>query len=64
MVAIVRQFREHPQRHAAVVAALCDLYWQRAQAHGCRQSRNEFIELLKIDIELNAQGLQIWVDKT
>lgn len=63
MVAIVQRLREHPQRHAALVAALGDLYWQRAQAHGCRQSRDELIALLGMDIELNAQGLELWVDK-
>jgi glyoxylase-like metal-dependent hydrolase (beta-lactamase superfamily II) len=63
MVALVQQLRGHPQRHAALVAALGELYWQRAQAHGCRQSRDELIELLDIDIELNAQGLELWSDK-
>lgn len=50
-------------RHAAICADLAQLYAARAAAHGCRQSRAEVIELLGMDIELNAQGLGVWLDR-
>ena len=50
-------------RHAAICADLAELYAARAAAHGCRQSRAEVIELLAMDIELNAQGLGVWLDR-
>jgi glyoxylase-like metal-dependent hydrolase (beta-lactamase superfamily II) len=50
-------------RHAAMCADLSELYATRAAAHGCRQSRAEVIELLAMDIELNAQGLGVWLDR-
>ncbi len=50
-------------RHAAICADLAELYATRAAAHGCRQSRAEVIALLGMDIELNAQGLGVWLDR-
>ena len=50
-------------RHAAICADLAELYATRAAAHGCRQSRAEVVELLAMDIELNAQGLGVWLDR-
>lgn len=50
-------------RHAAICADLAELYASRAAAHGCRQSRAEVIALLGMDIELNAQGLGVWLDR-
>lgn len=65
MVAIgrARVGRAGEARHAAICADLAELYAARAAAHGCRQSRAEVIELLAMDIELNAQGLGVWLDR-
>ena len=50
-----------PDRHAALVAALDDLYVPRAAAHsGLPQETVRGI--LGLDIELNAQGLGVWLD--
>ncbi len=35
----------------------------RASDHGCTQPRDALRDLLALDIELNAQGLEIWLDK-
>lgn len=51
-----------PDRHAALVAALDDLYIPRAAAHS-GQSSEQVRELLHMDIELNAQGLGVWLDR-
>ena len=62
MVALARAATEQPDRHAALMASLTDLYAARAQAHGWTHGREALRELLAMDIELNAQGLAIWLD--
>jgi glyoxylase-like metal-dependent hydrolase (beta-lactamase superfamily II) len=63
MVAIARKHEDDPQRHASITANLADLYTSRADAHGCALSAAQVHELLAMDIELNAQGLEVWLDK-
>ncbi|MBS0381405.1 MAG: MBL fold metallo-hydrolase [Proteobacteria bacterium] len=63
MVALARQFARDGSRHAKLTAAIARLYVERAHAHGCRQSADEIRSLLAIDIELNAQGLEVWLDR-
>jgi glyoxylase-like metal-dependent hydrolase (beta-lactamase superfamily II) len=63
MCAIAREYEAAPDRHERIVAALRTLYTERAAAHGAPQSAAEIEELLRIDIELNAQGLAIWLDR-
>jgi hypothetical protein len=50
------------ERHACLKDELATLYLGRAEAHGCTLSRDRMRELLASDIELNAQGLEIWLD--
>ena len=63
MVAIGRRLREVPERHAALKAALQQMFLRRAVEHGCTLAAEHIVELLSIDLELNAQGLAIWLDK-
>lgn len=49
-------------RHAALVAALDDLYVPRAMAHSGLDAET-VRQLLALDIELNAQGLAVWLDR-
>jgi glyoxylase-like metal-dependent hydrolase (beta-lactamase superfamily II) len=63
MVDIGRRLQSAPARHDALKAALLDLYAARADEHGCTFTRAELAELLAIDIELNAQGMAVWLDK-
>ncbi len=62
MVALARATADQPDRHAALMASLTDLYAGRAQAHGWTRGREALCQLLAMDIELNAQGLAIWLD--
>ncbi len=62
MVALARAAAGQPDRHAALMASLTDLYAERAQAHGWTRGREALCQLLAMDIELNAQGLAIWLD--
>jgi len=62
MVALTRAAADQPDRHAALMASLTDLYAERARAHGWTRGREALCQLLAMDIELNAQGLAIWLD--
>lgn len=63
MVRIARAGADAPDRHARIAAALAELYLARAQAHGCALDAATMRELLAMDIELNAQGLEVWLDR-
>ncbi|TAM59033.1 MAG: MBL fold metallo-hydrolase [Rhodanobacter sp.] len=63
MVARARAANGQPDRHAVLVASLTELYASRAQAHGWTQGRTALCQLLGMDIELNAQGLEVWLDR-
>jgi hypothetical protein len=43
--------------------SLTDLYAARAEAHGWGHGRDALRQLLGMDIELNAQGLEVWLDR-
>ncbi len=63
MVAIARDAGTESDRHARIMDGLAALYLDRAEAHGCMLSREAMHALLAMDIELNAQGLAIWLDR-
>jgi len=50
------------QRHEVLKESLTELYFARAKAHGWHGDLAELLELLGMDIELNAQGLGVWLD--
>ncbi len=64
MTAIARACDGGADRHRAVVAALGELYLERARAHGCRLDDAGVLRVLALDIELNAQGLACWLDRS
>lgn len=62
-VTIARRLRNHvPDRHAALVEELGELLLQRIIAHGCKLPQDEIRDLLSLDVGLNAQGLEHWLD--
>ena len=63
MVAIARKHDGSTRRHDAMKADLATLYFERARRHGCTFDHARFDALLGIDIELNAQGLGVWLDR-
>ncbi len=63
MVALGRSLRDAPGRHEKLKQGLLSLYLQRLAAHGFADETRAG-ELLAMDVELNAQGLAIWLDKT
>jgi len=64
MVSLAQACDGGPDRHRALVAALSGYYLERAQAHGCALDDAEVLHLLEMDIELNAQGLEVWLDRS
>jgi glyoxylase-like metal-dependent hydrolase (beta-lactamase superfamily II) len=65
MVALAREANGKPNRHETLRSALADLYASRAEAHGWLQGREALESLvLGMDITLNAQGLEVWLDRT
>ncbi|HEX2010668.1 MAG TPA: MBL fold metallo-hydrolase, partial [Roseateles sp.] len=63
MTEIALGLRAHPQRHGALKQALLALYLQGLAEHGCALARERQTALLAMDVELNAQGLGIWLDR-
>ena len=61
MVAIGHRHAAASDRHARITADLAELYLARVQAHGCDLPPTKVRELLEVDIELNAQGLEVWL---
>lgn len=51
------------RRHEILVAGMRTVLLEALQAHNCRLPQQRIMELLTLDLELNAQGLQIWLDK-
>ncbi len=64
MVALARQCAgAGPERHARLRQELGRFYLDRLRSHGCRLDDEWVLALLEMDIELNAQGLAIWLDR-
>ncbi len=63
LVAIGRSLKDSPQRHEAIKQALLAEYVAITTAHGCRFSEAQLAEQLAVDLELNAQGMGVWLDK-
>lgn len=64
MVAIGLTLKSAPERHAALCRELTALYLDSLREHGCTLPDAEIAQALAIDIELNAQGLAVWLDRS
>ena len=62
MVALGQRLRDVPERHEALKAGLAALVRQQLQQHGVADVEAGLAGLA-LDIELNAQGLAIWLDR-
>jgi glyoxylase-like metal-dependent hydrolase (beta-lactamase superfamily II) len=63
MVAIAHRLQHGADRHGALKEALLALYRDRLRAHGCPLPDERIGELLALDVELNAQGIEVWLDR-
>ncbi|UXH77239.1 MBL fold metallo-hydrolase [Roseateles amylovorans] len=64
MAAIAMKLKDAADRHVALKRDLLALYQRRVAAHlGDAMTADRVADLLAMDVELNAQGLGLWVDK-
>jgi Cft2 family RNA processing exonuclease len=62
-VALARQHEDDDDRSAALRESLFEYYVDRLDAHGYSGDREMIQAIMGIDIELNAQGLEFWLEK-
>jgi glyoxylase-like metal-dependent hydrolase (beta-lactamase superfamily II) len=62
MVAASLRLRDAPDRHEALKQALSTIYRGQLLRHGVPDA-DAAVALLDLDIELNAQGLAVWLDR-
>ncbi len=63
IVAIGERLRHAGDRHAALKQALLQMFRARLRALGSTMADARIAELLKLDCELNAQGMAHWLDR-
>jgi glyoxylase-like metal-dependent hydrolase (beta-lactamase superfamily II) len=63
MVAVARSVAPGPGRHGALMRGLEAIHLKSLRAHGVTLSDERIRELLALDLELNAQGIAIWLDR-
>lgn len=63
MVALGRAAPQGEGRDAALRDGLRAMYLRGAHAHGCTLDETTIAQLLAMDIDLNAQGLGVWLDR-
>lgn len=62
-VAMALEHADDPNRGEALEAGLLDYYVERLHAHGYRGDQDAVASAMSIDIPLNAQGLEVWLDR-
>jgi hypothetical protein len=63
VVALGRRLSDHPQRHQALCDGLREIYLRSLRVHGCTLPAEVIEATLALDIELNAQGMGVWLDR-
>ena len=63
MVALALLLKDVPDRHEKLKGGLLAAYMARVQGHGYRGDMAAAADWLALDAELNAQGLEVWLDK-
>jgi glyoxylase-like metal-dependent hydrolase (beta-lactamase superfamily II) len=63
MVALAEQVRHAPDRHEALKRGMLEIFTGRLQVHGTQLTQAQIGDLLALDLELNAQGIAVWLDR-
>jgi glyoxylase-like metal-dependent hydrolase (beta-lactamase superfamily II) len=63
LVALGHAVKDHADRHDLLKRGQLDIFQRSLQAHGCTLPPQQVAELLAIDLELNAQGMAVWLDR-
>lgn len=64
LVAMARAVAADPARSPKLRAAMLDYFTARLAGHGFDADRATIGSMLELDIELNSQGLEVWLDRT
>ena len=63
MVALALALPHDEHRHAAMAAGFGAIYRDSLRAHGCTLPAEHIDALLALDLELNAQGMTVWLNR-
>jgi len=63
LVALGHACRHAPDRHEALKRGQFEIFSRSLAAQGCTMEREAIAQLLAMDLELNAQGMAIWLDR-
>ena len=63
IVEVAQSSRQASDRHQALRQGLFALFDSDLRGHGCRLPQDEVARLLELDVELDAQGLAVWLDR-
>ncbi len=63
MVELALALPADDHRHAAMAAGFGAIYLDSLRAHGCTLPGERISELLALDLELNAQGMAVWLNR-
>ncbi|MGH8210677.1 MAG: MBL fold metallo-hydrolase, partial [Steroidobacteraceae bacterium] len=63
LVRIARRHARAPDRHAAIKADMLELWLRLAHEHGAPLADAAITKLLQGDLDLNTQGLIVWLDR-
>ncbi|MGE5124907.1 MAG: MBL fold metallo-hydrolase [Betaproteobacteria bacterium] len=63
LVALARAQHGKPDRAARLRAGVAELFLGWVREHGTPLVPDRVLELLALDVELNAQGLEVWLDR-
>ena len=63
MVALALALPNDAARHAALMRGFAEIHLTSLRAHGCTLPDAQILELLALDLELNAQGMAVWLNR-
>jgi len=63
MVALALSLPATPERHAALMRGFEAIHLRSLREHGCTLEDTRVRELLALDLELNAQGIEVWLKR-
>jgi len=62
-VAIALANENAPDRQQALEDGMLEYMWDRLEKHGFKGDRDAMWSIMQIDVQLNAQGLGVWLDR-
>lgn len=63
MVSLALGLKNDAHRHESLMEGLLNIYEKYLKEHGCDMSSAQIRDFLSIDLELNAQGISVWLDR-